>query len=101
MVGQESTLPPVPGPGCAADSFVPRLAANVSAAGPVPLHRNVDGTLVSADLSGFTRLSERLAAHGRIGPEVVQGLMSQLFSGLVGIATDHGGDVLKFRGDVV
>jgi class 3 adenylate cyclase/tetratricopeptide (TPR) repeat protein len=96
-----STVPVTPPSPSVAAGFVAGLTAKVAATSAPPVHRSVDGTLVSADLSGFTRLGERLAVHGRIGPEVVQNLMNRLFDGLVGIATDHGGDVLKFRGDAL
>lgn len=45
---------------------VPRLAAEWAGDG---LWQVVDGSLVFADISGFTALSERLARHGRIGAE--------------------------------
>ena len=61
----------------------------------------VDGTLVSVDLSGFTALSERLAAKGRAGAEEMILLISGVYEGLIGIATRRGGDVLKFRGDAL
>jgi class 3 adenylate cyclase/tetratricopeptide (TPR) repeat protein len=61
----------------------------------------VDGTLVSVDLSGFTALSERLAAKGRAGAEELILLISGVYEGLIGIAERRGGDVLKFRGDAL
>ena len=61
----------------------------------------LDGTLVSVDLSGFTALSERLAAKGRAGSEELILVISGVFEGLIGIADRHGGDVLKFRGDAL
>ncbi len=81
--------------------FSSRLAVRLAGAGAPPVAIRIDATLLSVDLSGFTRLGERLAAHGRLGPEVVQDLMNRLFDGLVGIALEHGGDVLKFRGDAL
>src|SRR2546430_17326902 len=61
----------------------------------------LDGTLVSVDISGFTRLSERLQAKGRAGAEELVLLVSGVFEGLIGISERHGGDVLKFRGDAL
>jgi class 3 adenylate cyclase/tetratricopeptide (TPR) repeat protein len=63
--------------------------------------REVEGTLVSVDLSGFTRLSERLQAKGRAGAEELVLAVSGIFQGLIGICERHGGDVLKFRGDAL
>jgi class 3 adenylate cyclase/tetratricopeptide (TPR) repeat protein len=79
-------------------SYVPRLLrtwpADVS-------HRDVDGTLVSADLSGFTRLSERLAALGREGAEELTTLLNGCFTRMIAEIERFGGDVLKFGGDAL
>lgn len=63
--------------------------------------RELEGTLVSVDLSGFTALSERLQAKGRAGAEELTLAVSGVFQGLIGITERHGGDVLKFRGDAL
>jgi class 3 adenylate cyclase/tetratricopeptide (TPR) repeat protein len=63
--------------------------------------RELEGTLVSLDLSGFTRLSERLQAKGRAGAEELVLLVSGVFEGLIRITERQGGDVLKFRGDAL
>jgi class 3 adenylate cyclase/tetratricopeptide (TPR) repeat protein len=64
-------------------------------------HRRVEGSLVSADISGFTALSERLAAHGREGAEELTVLLNDCFGGMIAIVDEHGGDVLKFGGDAL
>lgn len=63
--------------------------------------RTVDGSLVSTDVSGFTALSERLAARGREGAEELVETISGVFDELIQVAERHGGDVLKFRGDAL
>ena len=63
--------------------------------------QELEGTLVSVDLSGFTNLSERLQAKGRAGAEELVLAVSGVFEGLIGIGERHGGDVLKFRGDAL
>jgi class 3 adenylate cyclase/tetratricopeptide (TPR) repeat protein len=63
--------------------------------------RELEGTLVSVDLSGFTRLSERLQAKGRAGAEELVLAVSGVYEGLIGITERHLGDVLKFRGDAL
>jgi class 3 adenylate cyclase/tetratricopeptide (TPR) repeat protein len=78
--------------------YVPRLLRSWPAD---TRHRAVDGTLVSADLSGFTALSEKLAALGREGGEELTGLLNNRFSGMIEIVEQHGGDVLKFGGDAL
>ena len=63
--------------------------------------RAIDGSLVSVDISGFTALSEQLAALGREGAEELVTTISGVFSALIEVAERHGGDVLKFRGDAL
>src|SRR3954463_3491984 len=80
------------------DPYLPRLVRHWEGG---PGAREMDGTLVSVDLSGFTRLSERLQAKGRAGAEELVLAVSGVFQGLIGISDRHGGDVLKFRGDAL
>src|SRR5690242_15206695 len=86
-------------------SYVPRLLPYIPRllrAWPHGAHHvAVDGTLVSADLSGFTRLSEQLAALGREGAEELTTLLNECFTGMIEIVEHHGGDVLKFGGDAL
>jgi class 3 adenylate cyclase/tetratricopeptide (TPR) repeat protein len=80
-------------------SYLPDLVHRWPVDGP--LHRQVEGSLVSADISGFTALSERLAAHGREGAEELTFLLNQCFGGMIEIIDGYGGDVLKFGGDAL
>ena len=59
------------------------------------------GTLVSADISGFTALSERLASRGKAGAEELSELICDCFDGMIEDAVDRGGDVIKFGGDAL
>src|SRR5919107_69628 len=61
----------------------------------------VDGTLVFADVSGFTRLSEQLARAGREGAEQLTDAIGGCFSTLLGVAYANGGSLLKFGGDAL
>ncbi|HEV2951382.1 MAG TPA: adenylate/guanylate cyclase domain-containing protein, partial [Actinomycetota bacterium] len=56
---------------------------------------------MSVDLSGFTALSERLAAKGKVGAEELILVISGTFESLISIAERYDGDVLKFRGDAL
>ena len=67
--------------------------------GDGPGHRVVEGTLVVADVSGFTRLTERLARRGKVGSEEILTTISDVWEAL--LASDDGGDVLKFAGDAL
>ncbi len=83
------------------EPYLPRLTAAWARERPDERVRELDATLVSVDLSGFTALSERLAAKGRAGSEELILVISGVFEGLIGITLRHGGDVLKFRGDAL
>ena len=61
----------------------------------------VDGTVVFADLSGFTKLSERLAKTGNEGAELLVDAINTCFSALLADAWASGGSLLKFGGDAL
>lgn len=61
----------------------------------------VDAAAMFADISGFTALTERLAADGSAGAEKLTGLLNDYFSALLTLVRDHGGDVVKFAGDAL
>lgn len=72
------------------------------AAGAPTRHRAVEGTLVFADVSGFTRLSEALAkAGGKIGAEQMTDVINSLFGDLLLVAAARGGEMLKYGGDAM
>ena len=81
--------------------YAPRIALRWLAEDPAELHRRVDGSLVYLDISGFTRLSERLATHGRAGAEEVVGLIGTVMTALVTELERWGGDVCVFAGDAL
>ena len=55
--------------------------------------QRIDAVVCYFDLSGFTKLSERLT-----GEEIVE-MLNDYFGVAVGVVQDHGGNVLKFMGD--
>ncbi len=61
----------------------------------------IDGSLVSADISGFTALAERLADVGREGSEQLTAILNDRFAAMIAHVDRHGGDVLKFGGDAL
>lgn len=60
-----------------------------------------EGSLLFADLSGFTALSERLSVLGRQGAEEVSAVVNGLFGALVAEIQSHQGALLKFGGDAI
>jgi len=61
----------------------------------------VEGTLVLADISGFTPMSERLAQAGKEGAELLTGVINQYFGRMLDIARGHGCINIRFGGDAV
>jgi class 3 adenylate cyclase/tetratricopeptide (TPR) repeat protein len=80
---------------------VPRIALDWVVDEPDRLWRLVDGTMVFADISGFTALSERLATKGRIGAEELVETLSRVFGSMLDTAASRGGQLLKFGGDAL
>ena len=63
--------------------------------------QTLDGTVVLVDVSGFTRLSERLARTGKEGAEHLTDAINACFSALLADAHAGGGSLLKFGGDAL
>src|SRR5215211_4982699 len=66
-----------------------------------PWLRWVEGSLLFADLSGSTALAESLSALGREGTEMVTALLNQIFTTLIEVIQDYGGDLVSFGGDAL
>jgi class 3 adenylate cyclase/tetratricopeptide (TPR) repeat protein len=81
--------------------YVPRLVIDWLRSEPEARHRKISGTLVFADISGFTEMTERLARRGKIGAEEVNDVLGRCFAQLLAAAYDVGGSVLKWGGDAV
>ena len=57
--------------------------------------------MVFGDVSGFTKMSERLARHGKVGAEEVADAINTCFEQLLAVAYRCGGSLLKFGGDAL
>ena len=53
------------------------------------------------DISGFTRLTERLSMRGRAGAEELSDILDRVFAPVVDVALEEGCDLLKWGGDAV
>jgi class 3 adenylate cyclase/tetratricopeptide (TPR) repeat protein len=82
------------------DRLVRRLLDEPEAAGRAHADRLV-GSLLLADISGFTAITEQLAASGPGGAEELRVLLDGAFSPLLELIAGTGGDVLKFAGDAM
>ncbi len=65
------------------------------------LAETVESTMVFADVSGFTRLSERLARRGYEGGEQLVDVINACFTALLAEAYGRGGSLVKFGGDAM
>ncbi len=85
-------------------SYVPDLVARhllARSATEVPQAITVTAAVLFADISGFTRLAERLAERGPDGAEALTARLNAYFGDLILLITAHGGDVVKFAGDAL
>src|SRR5579863_9307337 len=81
--------------------YVPRLVLDWVSTDPGTRYKPVEGTLTFLDISGFTKLSERLARQGKVGAEHLVEIISLTFSSLLSLARRNGGSLLKFGGDAL
>jgi class 3 adenylate cyclase/tetratricopeptide (TPR) repeat protein len=78
---------------------VPTVVADWLRDQPERRHQALDCTLVFADISGFTRMTELLGARGRIGAEEMAELINGIFEPLLAAAYAYGAGLIKWGGD--
>lgn len=61
----------------------------------------MQGSILFADVSGFTPIAESLSALGAEGGEILTDILNRYFSEMVGLIHSHGGEVVKFGGDSI
>ena len=67
---------------------------------PAPLKCLVEATVLLADISGFTKLGEKLnEEHGDASVEIFASQVSAAISALVSVVQQYGGETVKFAGD--
>ena len=81
--------------------YFPRLTIDWLHGSPEVRFREVTGTVAFVDISGFTKLSEGLAKHGKVGAEELTATIGTCFVALLDIAVANGGRLLKFGGDAL
>lgn len=84
-------------------TYVPWLMARRFANDPTPPAApqadDFRAAVLFVDISGFTRLAQKLAEEGTGGAEKLTRILNDYFGQLINIITLHGGDVVKFAGD--
>src|SRR5919201_7143262 len=81
--------------------YVPRLQLEWLAEHPDQRWRRLEAAVVFVDISGFTKLCEKLAKLGRIGAEEMADSINRCFTELLEIAYAENGSLLKFGGDAL
>jgi class 3 adenylate cyclase/tetratricopeptide (TPR) repeat protein len=81
--------------------YLPRLVVEWMNEDPGQTFRELQGSAMFVDLSGFTTLSERLGRKGKAGAEELADAIGERFASLLAIAYDNGGGLLKFGGDAL
>jgi class 3 adenylate cyclase/tetratricopeptide (TPR) repeat protein len=81
--------------------YFPRLAIEWIRSDPDRMHQELEGTIAFVDISGFTKLSERLARLGKSGAEELTATIDTCFVTLLDLAVANGGRLLKFGGDAL
>ena len=85
-------------------TYLPRQVVAPLLANPKP--GKVDGrfsygTVIFADISGFTAMSEKLSRLGKEGAEEITAIVNRFFAALLEVSSQYGGDLLKFGGDAL
>ena len=81
--------------------YFPRLVIDWFTTTPDERHQEQVGTIAFVDISGFTKLSEGLAKHGKVGAEELTATIGNCFVTLLDLAVTYGGRLLKFGGDAL
>ncbi len=82
--------------------YFPEILFRLYAGGDKPVPGSsvdIEGTFLFADISGFTAMSELLAASGKEGAEELTGIMNGFFTSFCAVLAGYGGDILFFGGD--
>jgi class 3 adenylate cyclase/tetratricopeptide (TPR) repeat protein len=78
-----------------------RLAPPVADPQTVPRAQTFSGAVLLADIAGFTELTTRLAAGGRLGAEQLTAELNNCFGLLIDLVERFDGDVYRFAGDAM
>ncbi len=81
--------------------YVPRILLRHLAETPDEICWTTEGSVVFVDISGFTKLSEKLAKVGKEGAEQVTGAIEACFTDLLAVAYANDGSLIKFGGDAL
>ena len=75
--------------------YLPRLLLQWLVTSPDARWQDVEGSIVFVDISGFTKMSERLARQGKAGAEEVTDVLGPVFARLLAVAYGNGGGLIS------
>jgi predicted ATPase/class 3 adenylate cyclase len=82
-------------------AYAPRLVIEWLSRYPDRRYITIDGSMALVDISGFTKLTERLARKGKVGAEEMSDILNNTFGALIRAAQPDGADLIKWCGDAV
>jgi class 3 adenylate cyclase len=85
-------------------AYIPDYLSSMISEQPVPGKSSITinhGSLVFADVSGFTSMSEKLSALGKEGAEEITLIVNKYFERMIAISQEFSGDLIKFGGDAL
>jgi class 3 adenylate cyclase len=82
-------------------TYLPRPLTLSQPTPGLPRGEFLEGTVLFADVAGFTPLTERLRALGEEGAERLNRMINDLFTALLSPLSRSGGELLIFAGDAV
>jgi class 3 adenylate cyclase/tetratricopeptide (TPR) repeat protein len=88
----------------AVSTYLPRYLVQEILRDPIPGQvsgRFRETTIMFADISGFTAMSERLSRRGEEGAEKITNIVGDYFTTMLDLTARQGGDLLKFGGDAL
>ena len=77
----------------------PVLAGSARAGRAAPWSEELSGSLLIADMAGFTRLADRVAERGRLGTEQLVGILNRYYARILKPVFRYGGQPFRFGGD--
>ena len=95
----------MPAPAKTLTGYIPAIVARRFEDNPrliiKPTARYLPGAVLGIHISGLATLIKRLSTHGPAGSEELTNLLKINYERLVDLFVTHGGDVIKFSGDML
>ena len=67
----------------------------------LPYTYSTNAAILNTDICSFTKITERVSAHGHYGVEIMIDILNSYFSRMVECIESHGGSLIKYGGDSI